>query len=101
MQKAVKIMNNFISSKNKNKSSACDSQNVMLDNAHGSLTSFNDYLCTKKAAAYLSVSEATLRNLCSNGQVAYYKLGRRSRFLKSDLDSLMSRVNGKDIKYGN
>lgn len=94
-------MNKIISPKNKKQSSSCDSQNAMLENAHGSLTSFNDYLCTKKAAAYLSISEATLRNLCSNGQVVYYKLGRRSRFLKSDLDSLMSRVNGKDIKYGN
>lgn len=79
----------------------CDSQNVMLETLNGSLTSFNDYLCTKKAAAYLSISEATLRNLCSNGQVRYYKLGRRSRFLRCDLDSLLSRVNGKDNKYGN
>lgn len=81
--------------------SSCDSENVMLETTHGSLTSFNDYLCTQKAAAYLSISEATLRNLCSNGQVIYYKLGRRSRFLRSDLDSLLSRVNGKDNKYGN
>lgn len=67
----------------------------------GSLTSFNDYLNSKEAALYLKITEATLRNMCSNGQVPYYKLGRRNRFLKKDLDSIMSRVNGKDIRYGN
>ena len=94
-------MNKDISLKNKKLPTTCGQQTSMLEPPNGSLTIFNDYLCTKKAAAYLSISEATLRNLCSNGQVVYYKFGRRSRFLKSDLDSLMSRVNGKDIRYGN
>ncbi len=82
-------------------SAHCNSQIDMLEADHGSLKYSNDYLCPKKAAAYLSVSEATLRNWCSNGQIVYYKLGRQNRFLKKDLDSLLSRVTGKDKRYGN
>lgn len=81
--------------------SSCESRNGVIDTRHSSLTSFNDYLDSKQAALYLKISEASLRNLCSNGQVVYYKLGRRNRFLRKDLDSLMSRVSGKDIRYGN
>lgn len=77
-----------------------NSKNVIKNN-FGSLTSFNDYLNSKEAASYLKITEATLRNMCSNGQLVYYKLGRRNRFLKNDLDSIMSRVNGKDKRYGN
>ena len=76
------------------------SKNVVKSNLGSLITSY-DYLNSKEAASYLKITEASLRNLCSNGQVVYYKLGRRNRFLKKDLDSILSRVNGKDIRYGN
>lgn len=59
----------------------------MLQDALGSLTT---YLCTRKAAAYLGISEKSLRNMCSNGSVKYYKLNHRNRFLISDLNALVT-----------
>ena len=41
------------------------------------------------AASYLGLSVNALRNMCSNGQLTYYKLGRRNRYRKSDLDKLL------------
>lgn len=42
-----------------------------------------------QAANYLKVDTFTLRNLSSNGQIPYYKLGRSNRYLKSELDRLI------------
>ena len=77
----------------------CNQESSVGKNSHGSLTILN-YLCSKKAAAYLGISEGTLRNLCSNGQIKYFKFGRRNRFQVSDLDSLLSKAR-KDKNNGN
>jgi len=47
------------------------------------------WMNTNCAASYLCISAKTLRNMTSNGQVTYYKLGNRNRYLKSDLDNLL------------
>jgi excisionase family DNA binding protein len=58
-----------------------------------------EWLTTKEAAAYLKVSEGTLRNLCCNGVVPYYKLVRRNRYRVFDLRSLLM-GNQKGGVYG-
>lgn len=47
------------------------------------------WMTTEEAASYLRISPATLRNVTSNGKIPVYKLGRRNRYLKSDLDDLL------------
>ena len=52
-----------------------------------------DWLTTPEAAKFLKISEATLRNLTSNGRVPYYKWQRRNRYRKSELTQLL--LSGK------
>jgi excisionase family DNA binding protein len=60
----------------------------------GSLTS-TEWFTTEQAARYLGLSEAALRNMTSNGQVPYYKLGRRNRYRVPELrELLLSRKRG-------
>ncbi|MBI2603137.1 MAG: helix-turn-helix domain-containing protein [Deltaproteobacteria bacterium] len=49
----------------------------------------DEILTTKEAATLLKVSEKSLLNMCCNGMVPYYKLGRRNRFRLCDLRSLL------------
>ncbi len=54
-----------------------------------------EWLTTEAAAAYLSLSVGSLRNITSNGFVPYYKLGRRNRYRLIDLrDLLLSQRRG-------
>lgn len=39
-----------------------------------------EWLNTEEAARYLGLSVGSLRNMASNGQIPYYKLGRRNRY---------------------
>lgn len=54
----------------------------------GSLTT-QEWLTTQEAARYLGLSVGSLRNLTSNGQVPYCKLGRRNRYRVADLRALL------------
>ena len=47
------------------------------------------WMNSEEAAAYLKISAKSLRNMTSNGSVTYYKLGKRNRYLKNDLDALL------------
>ncbi|MGE0525673.1 MAG: helix-turn-helix domain-containing protein [Bdellovibrionales bacterium] len=47
-------------------------------------------MTTEEAAHHLRISPATLRNLTSNGEIPYYKFGRRNRYLRCDLNQLLS-----------
>lgn len=47
------------------------------------------WLNTNEAAEYLRISVGTLRNETSNGNVPYYKFGRRNRYRKLDLRNLL------------
>jgi len=59
-------------------------------NADSSLKTENAWLTTEQAAAYLGISSGTLRNMTSNGQVPYYKLGpRRNRYRMCELNELL------------
>ncbi len=48
-----------------------------------------EWLSTKEAADFLSLSTNALRIMVCRHQVKSYKLGRRLRFLKSDLIGLL------------
>ena len=44
-----------------------------------------EWLTSREAAEYLRISTKTLLNLVSNGKIPFYKLGRRNRYLESEL----------------
>lgn len=48
-----------------------------------------EWLTSSEAAHYLGISTKTLMNLTSNGNVPYYKFGRRNRYLKDELRNLL------------
>lgn len=47
------------------------------------------FLNAREAAKYLTIPYQSLLNMTSNGKVKYYKLGRRNRYLLSDLKQLL------------
>jgi excisionase family DNA binding protein len=58
-----------------------------------------EWLTTEEAANFLRISVKALRNMASNGQVPFYKLGRRNRYRKDELEALL--LSQKRGKYGN
>jgi excisionase family DNA binding protein len=48
-----------------------------------------EWLTTKQAAEYLCLSMGAFRNMVSNGQIPFYKLGRRNRYRLVDLRELL------------
>ena len=56
-----------------------------------SLVGSERWMCAEEAASYLSISVGALRNLTSTGQVPYYKLGKRNRYLKEELDKMLKK----------
>ena len=60
----------------------CPEGNALPDN-------LDEWLTTREAAAFLKVSESVLRNMCSNGQVPFYKLESRNRYRRDDLMNLL------------
>lgn len=69
------------------KGSNCQRSQQVLTTTPSSLTF--EVLDSREAALYLKVSVPTLRNMCSNGQVPYCKLGKRNRFYRQELDALL------------
>jgi len=58
------------------------------------------WLNSFEAAEYLRISVGALRNMTCNGRLPFYKLGRRNRYLLSDLrNTIMSERRGRI--YGN
>ena len=49
----------------------------------------NVWFSTIQTANYLDISVNALLNMTSNGKIPYYKLGRRNRYKKLDLDHLL------------
>lgn len=47
------------------------------------------FLNAYEAAEFLSVPYNSLLNMTSSGKIKYYKLGRRNRYLLSDLKALL------------
>lgn len=55
-----------------------------------------EWLDTEEAASLLRISVKALRNMTSNGQLPFYKLGRRNRYRKDELEAqLLSQKRGK------
>jgi len=48
-----------------------------------------EWMTTEEAVEYLGVSVGALRNMATNGQVPYYKLGRRNRYNVVELRQLL------------
>ena len=59
----------------------------------------DEWLTTEQAARYLGVSAASLRNMTSNGQIPYYKLGKRNRYRLPELRELLL-LTRKGEAYG-
>ncbi|MDC1175538.1 helix-turn-helix domain-containing protein [Bacteriovoracaceae bacterium] len=61
---------------------------------------YEKWFNTEEAAEFLKISPGCLRNLTSNGQVPFYKFGKRNRYLKSELhEMLLSHKRGRR-EYG-
>lgn len=57
---------------------------------------YREWMSTPEAAEYLGLTVGSLRNMTSNGQVPYYKLGKRNRYLAVELRQLLlSQKRGK------
>ncbi|MBI2602835.1 MAG: helix-turn-helix domain-containing protein [Deltaproteobacteria bacterium] len=54
----------------------------------------DEWLTSAEAAKYLKITEASLRNMVCYGKLHCYKLGRRNRYLKTDLRSLLTKKIG-------
>ncbi|MGE0616730.1 MAG: helix-turn-helix domain-containing protein [Bacteriovoracia bacterium] len=48
------------------------------------------WLTTSEAAQYLRVSGSAIKNMVYRGQVRVHKLGRRNRYLREELDRLIT-----------
>ncbi len=47
------------------------------------------WLDSREAAQFLKVSVPMLRNMTSNGEIPYYKLGRRNRYRQDEIEELL------------
>lgn len=75
----------------------CNEHVTMLSSRDSSLKF--QWLDSNEAANYLRISVKTLMNLTSNGEIPFYKFGRRNRYLKDELDCLL--LQNKRGKNGN
>lgn len=50
-----------------------------------------------EASTHLRISIGSLRNMVSLGQIKSYKLGRRLRFKREELDKAMELSNARDL----
>jgi len=72
----------------------CCSDGPVLNSALSSLKI--EWLDSEEAAKILRLSVGALRNMTSNGQIPFYKLGHRNRYRKDELESLLlSQRKGK------
>ena len=67
-----------------------DEKSDISEPSKSSLKIEEDWLTTEQAARFLGLSVGALRNMTSNGQVPYYKLGpRRNRYRMCELQELL------------
>ena len=77
-------------------SSFCDEANCSLKNS--------EVLNIQEVSDYLRLSKGSLLNIIFESQIPFYKLGRRYRYLRSDLLQVMIRNLNKKMRrnnYGN
>ena len=77
----------------------CSNHKSELENESSSLKT-KEWLNSIEAAAFLSISEASLRNMVTQRKIIPGKLGRRNRYRMEDLRGLIS-FQRKEIFYGN
>ena len=65
------------------------SNDITAEIKNCSLITEYEWLTTCEAAMYLRLTVKALHNMTSNGQVPVHKLGRRNRYLKSELKRLL------------
>ncbi|MDZ7896631.1 MAG: helix-turn-helix domain-containing protein [Arcicella sp.] len=58
----------------------------------------HEYLSIEEASEYLNVPKNTLYGYCHNNVIPFYKRGKFSYFLKSDLDEWMASGRKKSTK---
>ncbi|MBF0313608.1 MAG: helix-turn-helix domain-containing protein [Oligoflexia bacterium] len=58
------------------------------------------WMTTKEAASYLRISTHALFNEGTRGRIVPYKLGRRNRYLKKDLDDMLVNQSRNGVKHG-
>lgn len=86
------IQNDFIS---------CTKDTLSSNNNFSCDTRFDqEWLTSVQAATFLGMSTQALMNCCSNGKVPFYKFGRRNRYRRSELESLLSSER-RGPNYGN
>jgi excisionase family DNA binding protein len=59
-----------------------------------------EYLTRSEVATHLRISLSTLNRLTNRGILKYYKIGRRSLFLSSDVEATLVLMNKKVSCYG-
>jgi excisionase family DNA binding protein len=55
------------------------------------IENLSEWMNTKEAAKYLSISKSRLHNLTSSGKVPFYKFGRSNRFRTEELDLVLGK----------
>jgi excisionase family DNA binding protein len=58
----------------------------------------HEYLSIEDACMYLKTTKNTLYGYCHNNVIPFYKRGKRSYFLKSELDSWLESGRKKSVK---
>jgi excisionase family DNA binding protein len=58
----------------------------------------HEYLSIEDACIYLNLPKNTLYGYCHNNIIPFYKRGKRSYFLKSDLDTWLASGRKKTVK---
>lgn len=72
----------------------------IFENAIRNEGSDSSWMSSAEAAQFLGISAKSLLNMTSNGKIPYYKLGRRNRYLKADLNKLLLE-NRRGLVCGN
>ena len=71
--------------------SKTDDINRFVPNPGQIFENLDEWLTHDEAAKYLRLSSGALRNMVCSGVVSCYKLGRRNRYSKAELRSLLKR----------
>lgn len=82
----IRQLNKSVSSSNEGQASSLTAKEIV-------------WLTSKEAANFLKISEATLRNMTSNGKIPYSKLGSSNRYSLNELNRLLLSTQ-RGIPYG-
>lgn len=78
-----------------------NNRNSSLDSGYSkdrSLTT--EWFNSEEAASFLRITVKALRNMTSNGQLPFYKLGRRNRYRRRELETILH-THKRGKQYGN